>query len=193
MLIRSGATDYELQGRIRGTLDVPLSPAGVVEAERAAEVAREAAPAAVYTANTGCALQTARLVARACDRPVRRLRQLHGFDQGLWQGMLVDELCRRQPRLARQWQEHPWSVDPPEGEPLGAACNRVESALETMLARHPRGRIVLVVPPPLDRLVRWLVSAEPLGDLWQQPDDALVHDLPLNAQWRPVRDRQPTG
>jgi len=193
MLIRSGVTDYDLQGRIRGSLDMPLAAAGIAEAERAADAARLAGPKAVYSANTRCALDTARIVAAASGLAVRRLKPLRGFDQGLWQGMLVEELCRRQPRLARQWQDHPWSVAPPEGESLEEVCGRVEDTLETIRDRHPTGRIVLVVPPPLDRLVRWLVSGEPLDDLWQRGAAALVHDLPLAAQWRPTRERQPTA
>jgi len=193
MLIRSAATDYDLQGRIRGILDMPLAAAGIAEAERAADAARSARPQAVYAANAACALETAGIVARACGLAVRRLKPLRGFDQGLWQGMLVEELCRRQPRLARQWQEHPWSIAPPEGESLEAACSRVEDALETILDRHAAGRVVLVVPPPLDRLVRWLVSGEPLDDLWRTDAASLLLDIPLAAQWRPARERQPTA
>ena len=34
VVIRAGATDYEMQGRIRGTLDVPLCEQGIEEAEQ---------------------------------------------------------------------------------------------------------------------------------------------------------------
>ncbi|NBW95290.1 MAG: hypothetical protein EBR28_00805 [Planctomycetia bacterium] len=36
VVIRSGTTDYELQGRIRGTLDIPLAPEGLADARAAA-------------------------------------------------------------------------------------------------------------------------------------------------------------
>lgn len=201
IVIRAGATDYELQGRIRGTLDVPLSAAGEAEAEQAAGLLR-AGSRAIYTSRELCARETSRIVSvRAGIRP-RVLDGLHNLDQGLWQGLLVDDIRRKQPRLYRQWQDNPWSVAPPEGELLEDACERVERALEHIRRRHPGGWVVLVVSDPLDRIVRWLVAGESMGDLWarDQQRDPLV-ELPLAAQWaqraRPgapshARGRQPS-
>jgi len=185
ILIRAGATAYEAEGRIRGTLDLPLCAIGGVEAEQAARLLAAAPPDALYTSTARCALETARIVGRGCKLRPRRLADLGNLDFGLWQGMLVEEIERKQPRLARQWQEHPWSVVPPEGESLDEARDRVESALETVARRHPGGRVALVVPTPLDRLVHWLLHGAPLGDLWQRPPaPETLLELPLAAQWR---------
>lgn len=191
IVIRSGATDYELQGRIRGTLDIPLSDAGRVDAARAAALASAAAPDVIYTAGTACALETGRLVAAACGLRPQRLANLHNLDQGLWQGMLVDDIRRKQPRLHRQWQDNPWAVAPPEGELLEEACERVEAALEKLVRRHPAGRVALIVPQPLDRIVRWLVSGESMGDLWHHESERPPLDvLPVAAQWQPSHRRR---
>jgi probable phosphoglycerate mutase len=191
IVIRSGATDYELQGRIRGTLDIPLSDAGRVDAARAAALAAAAAPDVIYTAGTACALETGRLVAAACGLRPQRLANLHNLDQGLWQGMLVDDIRRKQPRLHRQWQDNPWAVAPPEGELLEEACERVEAALEKLVRRHPAGRVALIVPQPLDRIVRWLVSGESMGDLWHHESERPPLDvLPVAAQWQPSHRRR---
>jgi probable phosphoglycerate mutase len=192
LLIRSGATDYDLDGRIRGTLDIPLSTEGIAEAEAAAESLLVDPPEAVYVAASPCALETGRIVCRGLGLRSRPLADLGNLDLGLWQGLLVEEIRRRQPRLARQWEDNPWSVMPPDGEPVDEACDRVEAALERIIRRHPRGRVALVVPHPLDRIVRWVVAGEPLGDLWDRdPSSAPVVSLPLSAQWRPVLRHQP--
>lgn len=192
LVIRSGATDYDRLGRIRGTLDVPLSDAGHAEAVAAATGLASAAPDAIYVADDPCAIETADVIARALGLRQRLLSALHNLDLGLWQGMLVDDIRRKQPRLARQWQDNPWNVLPPDGEPLTDACARIEAGLERMLKRHPRGRIALVAPAPLDRLVRWVVAGEPLGDLWdRRADEPAVVELPVSAQWRATVRRQP--
>jgi broad specificity phosphatase PhoE len=192
LLIRSGATDYDLHRRIRGTLDIPLSREGIAEAEAAAEAILANPPEAVYVAAGPCALETGRIVSRRLGLRSRPLTDLGNLDQGLWQGLLVEEIRRRQPRLARQWEDNPWTVMPPEGEPLDEACDRVEAVLERIIRRHPRGRLALVVPHPLDRIVRWVVAGEPLGDLWdREPLPAPVVSLPLSAQWKPVLRPQP--
>jgi broad specificity phosphatase PhoE len=98
--------------------------------------------------------------------------------------MLVDEIRRKQPRLYRQWQDNPWAIAPPDGELLEEACERVEGALEKILRRHGEGRVALVVPEPLDRIVRWLVAGESMGDLWaRDPDCEPLAEIPVAAQW----------
>jgi len=185
LVIRSGLTDYDLQGRIRGTLDIPLCAAGVAEAKAAATAVAGTPPEALYTAPDGCSLETSRHIARACGLRPRRLADLSNLDQGLWQGMLVDELRVKQPRLYRQWQDNPWAVSPPEGELLEDACSRVESALERLLRRHPTGRVAVVVPAPLDQIIRWLTAGESPGDLWARgPADSAVVEVPLTSQWK---------
>lgn len=192
LVIRSGASDYDRLGRIRGTLDLPLSPQGMGEAEAAAAALSADPPTALYVADDTASAETAAIVARAAGLRPRPLAELHNLDLGLWQGMLVDDIRRKQPRLARQWEDNPWTVLPPEGELLDDACDRIEAGLERMLKRHPAGRVGLVVPHPLDRLVRWLVAGDSLGDLWdREPDQPAVLELPIAAQWSPAVRRQP--
>lgn len=191
IVIRAGESDYDEQGRIRGTLSMPLSPAGVADARRAAELVSIAAPAALYASTDACAAETAGIVGAACSLPPKRIANLANLDQGLWQGMLVDEIRTKQPRLYRQWRDNPWSVAPPEGELLEDACLRVEAALETLVRRHPTGRVAVVVPQPLDRVVRWIVAGESMGDLWGvEPERPPVAEFPLAVQWRPARRRR---
>lgn len=185
VVIRAGSTDFDLHGRIRGTLDIPLSAEGLAEAQAAAAAVSLTPPAAIYAAPDACSLETARHVARACSLRARRLDDLANLDQGLWQGMLVDDIRLKQPRLYRQWQDNPWAVSPPEGELLEDACSRVEGVLERMFRRHPAGRVAVVVPAPLDQVVRWLTAGESMGDLWGRgPAESAVVDIPLAEQWK---------
>lgn len=188
MVIRSGATDYDLQGRIRGTLDLPLAPEGEAAAARAGARMAIDPPTAIYASADESATATARIIGRACGLRPRELRGLANVDMGLWQGRLVDEIRDTQPRLHRQWQDNPWSVAPPEGELLEEACERVEAALERLFKRHPSGTIAVVVPRPVDAIVAWLVSGRSMGDLWQFEAAAELVDLiPVAAQWQPPR------
>ena len=189
VVIRSGATDYDRQGRIRGTLDIPLCAEGIADAERAAATlatpsANGSTITAIYTSSAACAVETASIVGRALGLRPRTAAELENLDQGLWQGMLVEDLRRKQPRLYRQWQDNPWSISPPEGELLEEACGRVEDALVKLLKRHADGRIAVVVPPPLDQIIRWLVAGESIGDLWSlDAAQTAVAEIPLAAQW----------
>jgi phosphoserine phosphatase len=195
IVIRAGATDYEQQGRIRGAVDIPLCAAGIAEAERAVALLTGQPVVALYTAKEVCAVETGRIIGRALGLKPRGVSDLQNLDQGLWQGMLVEEIRRKQPRLYRQWQDNPWAVAPPEGELLEEACERVEGAIERLLRRHGEGRVAVVVPEPIDRIVRWLVAGESMGDLWaHDPLGEPLTEIPVAAQWagkRPSGRRQP--
>ena len=79
----------------------------------------------------------------------------------------MDEVRHSHPKVYRQLQEHPETVCPPEGEPLGVAFDRVKAALERLLKKQRTGTIALVVPEPLYCLVRSLLEDAEVGDLWK--------------------------
>ena len=166
VVIRTGPTDYDLQGRISGNLDIPLTPAGIAAASETARHLAAAPPVALYTSPTTCAIETADVIGDRLHLVPRRVPHLVGLDLGLWQGMLVSEIRRRQPRLARHWEEDPWTVVPPDGEPLSAARDRIAQAIGKMVARHPGERVAVVVPQPIDRIIRSLLTDDGPGDLW---------------------------
>jgi len=173
ILVRPGATDYDLQGRIQGTIDIPLSEDGQHQVEASAsEIVAQSlqaeAPSAVYASPNQSAEQTAALIADALDLKPRTLERLTNLNQGLWQGMLVDDVRSKQPKVYRQWQEQPETVCPPEGETVMAAMQRVAIVLKKLLKKHREDEvIVLVTPEPLASVVRHVVRQDALGDLWK--------------------------
>jgi broad specificity phosphatase PhoE len=167
VLIRPGATDYDQQRRIQGTLDVPLNEQGGAQVARLIEELRGRGMETIYTSAGEPALQTAQAIAKALDIRCKKLDRMQNLDHGLWQGMLIEEVRLRQPKVYRQWQEQPETVCPPQGEMLSQAEDRVSAALTPLLKRHKGGIIGLVVPEPLASVVRhWLKQSE-LGDLWK--------------------------
>jgi broad specificity phosphatase PhoE len=167
LLVRPGSTDFDEQGRIKGTLDIPLSQAGSLQVTRIVQELRETKIDQVYTSPCRCAEQTAAILAGDHRLKVKKLTELQNLDHGLWHGKLIDEVRHSHPKVYRQLQEHPETVCPPEGEPLGVAFDRVKAALERLLKKHRTGIIALVVPEPLFALVRSLLEEAEVGDLWK--------------------------
>ena len=143
VLIRPGTTDYHLDKRILGRLDVPLNAEGNREVVRLIEELRPLHLEAVYSADCRPAVQTAEAIAEALDIKLRKLDLLKNLDYGLWQGMKIEEVRVKQPKVYRQWQESPEFVCPPEGEMLSQAEDRVRSCVTRLLKRnkdHVQGR-----------------------------------------------------
>jgi broad specificity phosphatase PhoE len=167
VLIRPGATDYDQQGRIQGVLDVPLCDEGAHEVARLSQELKDQGLEVIYSSACERALQTAQGVAKALEIKFKPLDNLQNLDHGLWQGMLVEDVKRKQPKVYRQWQEQPASVCPPEGEMLNDAQLRVRNVLGRLLRKHKQGTVGLVVPEPLASLVRAYLGRGEVGDLWQ--------------------------
>src|SRR5579885_2044340 len=83
----------------------------------------------------------------------RRIDELRNLDQGLWQGLQIDEIKRRNFRVFRMWLDDPLTVCPPLGESVEDALGRIRSALRPLIKRHQGEAIGLVVGEPLAQLV----------------------------------------
>lgn len=167
VLIRPGATDYDQQRRIQGTLDVPLNVQGSAEVAQMIDRLRDLNMEVVYASDSQPSLQTGEIIAEALDIKLKKLDAMENLNYGLWQGMLIDEVRRKQPKVYRQWQEMPQNLCPPEGEMLSDAEQRVRVGIGKILKRHKEGVVGLVVPEPLATLVRHVLHQGELGDLWK--------------------------
>lgn len=167
VLIRPGATDYDQQGRIQGVLDVPLSSDGASEVARVGAELAGLGVEVVYSSACARAMQTASRIAEIIGVKFKKLENMQNLDHGLWQGMLVEDVRRKQPKVYRQWQDQPESVCPPEGEMLGEARQRAVGALGKIIKKHKQGVVGLVAPEPLASLIRCHLDHSEMGDLWQ--------------------------
>ncbi|MBN2024689.1 MAG: histidine phosphatase family protein [Pirellulales bacterium] len=171
ILIRPGSTDYDQEERVQGNLDIPLNTQGAAEVTRVIQELAGREIEVVYSPDCEPACETAKVIAAAFGCKRRTLDQMENLDHGLWQGMKIDEIRRKYPRVYKQWQEQPESVCPPEGETLDHAEHRMTAAMAKLLKRHREGTIVLVAPEPMARLVRRFLDHGQLGDLWKAPAD----------------------
>jgi broad specificity phosphatase PhoE len=194
VLIRPGSTDYDDQGRIQGTLNLPLSERGQAEAADAAERLRDQQIHRIYCGAEESARATARTIAKALGLRLRELKNLHNVNQGLWQGLPVEEVRQRHPRVYRQWCDEPTTVCPPEGETVMDALERTRSVLKPLLRRHRDETIGLVVPQPLDDVVRCYLTERDLSHVWDGPPsngrwevvDVVVEQAKPSTRWRGV-------
>jgi broad specificity phosphatase PhoE len=167
ILIRPGLTEYDQQSRIQGTLDIPLSDAGRKQAAEAAEALRPYLPKALYCSPGSSPEETAGILGQAFDLKPKTLDQLQNVNLGLWQGLVVEEIRRKQPKVYKQWQEHPETIHPPEGETLAQVNERVEEVLTKLGRKYRSGAIALIAAEPLASLIRQRVEGSEIGDLWR--------------------------
>ena len=172
LLIRPGTTEYDQQGRVQGTLNIPLCEDGRQEVETMVEELRGQTIAAIYASPCQAAEQTAESLGQAFDVKVKTIEKFENLDHGLWQGMLVADVKAKQPKVYRQWQESPENVCPPQGETLGEAKERVSAAFTKLLKKHKSdGLFAVVAPEPLASVICNVVRHDSWGDLWHSATD----------------------
>ena len=142
-LIRPGATDFDHQHRIQGALDLPLSADGESEIDSAIEEVRASGIEIIYSSPNEPALSTAQRLGEALQIPVKSLDGLSNYNLGLWQGLTIEEIKHKYPKVYKQWKEFPDRVCPPEGEDNSEALQRAMKALAKPLKRKiPFGLVV---------------------------------------------------
>ena len=175
ILIRPGTTDFEQQGRIMGTLDIPLNEDGRAEIEGIGRRLHEENVQIIYHSPGQAAEESARVLAEILDAKTKTNGSVRNLDLGLWQGKLIDEVKRTQRKVYRLWQEQPESVCPPEGETLAAVQKRVETFVNRLRRKHKTGSVALVAPEPYASILRAHLLQEEVGDLWRSESQC--------AQW----------
>ena len=166
-IIRPGSTDYDQQRRIKGNLDIPLNAEGTQQVKDTVNQLAQQGLEAIYSSPCQSAEQTAQFIAERLGVKWKTLEQLANLDHGLWQGRLIDEVKRQQPKAYRMWQEHPETVCPPSGEMVRDAQRRVQSVIDKVLKKHRKGAAGIVAPEPLASLIRGQLCQADLDDLWK--------------------------
>ena len=170
-VLQTGQTTWEQQSRLESAAGSPLTEEGETTIRSAARELLGHSISTVYAYTTGePERQTAELVATTLRVKMRERKTLHELDYGLWQGLTVEEIKRRQPRAYRQWSKTPASIRPPEGETLDEAQERLKAALKEITKRHKNGAALLVLRPILTGLLRCLTEDQAVGNLWQRVD-----------------------
>jgi alpha-ribazole phosphatase len=174
VLLRHAETDESMRGRCYGSLDVPLSAAGLRHAAALGLALRELGAAAVYASPLVRALDTARAIASAQRlEPVVR-PELRELDFGELEGLAYDEIAAERPELYRFWMEEPAGVRFPGGESLADLRERVLPVLAEIRERHAGETAVVVAHGGVVRVA--------LADVLGIPDAAIFRlDQPPGA------------
>ncbi|MBS0266634.1 MAG: histidine phosphatase family protein [Planctomycetes bacterium] len=160
ILIRPGCTEFDEQQRIQGNLDLPLSPGGRQQVERLLKELEHVKIDYLFSSPCEPARSTAEAISLARGLNLREVEGLHNVNHGLWQGLKIEDIRRKHPKVFKQWQESPEAICPPEGELLSEAIARVKKALEKPLKK--KGNLAFVAADPLATIICAVVQGLPL-------------------------------
>ena len=145
VLVRHGATDWNLQGRCQGATDRELNAVGMRQAEETAAILTQESFHAIYSSALKRARQTAESIAEPHNLPVAIEDELRELDHGELEGLTFNEIKDTYPDFIRRWRTTPAEAQVPGGERLADVAERAWSGLNRIVERHPTAQTIGVV------------------------------------------------
>jgi probable phosphoglycerate mutase len=141
-LIRDGETDWNLEKRIQGQIDIPLNEKGRRQALEMAIHASSHGFSAIYSSDLSRALETARMLGqRRNPETIVSLRERHF---GIFQGITAEEGKSSYPEAYGKYLDRDVEYDFESGESLKAFEKRVIDSIAFLMRRH-QGEAIAVV------------------------------------------------
>jgi alpha-ribazole phosphatase/probable phosphoglycerate mutase len=132
-LIRHGQTDWNIQGRIQGSHDIPLNERGRRQAELLAKAMDSRPVSRIFSSTLTRAMETAERISRRQKVDICPMPRLIEVEFGKWQGMTWDEIMEAYPKEYRLWALGPDEVSPPGGETQDQVISRCVLAAREIL------------------------------------------------------------
>jgi broad specificity phosphatase PhoE len=178
--VRHGETTWNLEGRMQGHLDAPLTTRGLREARRDGAALRgliegDGTYALVFSP-MGRTRETARIIAEEArpyvhsERSDARLREVSWGD---WDGLTIAEIKARDPAMWQAHIEDRWNVGAPGGECYRVLYERVAAWFASV---QDEPRLIVVSHGALGRVLRGIYLGLTPDAMLQlrEPQDALI-------------------
>jgi probable phosphoglycerate mutase len=143
-IIRHGETDWNIEKRIQGQIDIPLNATGRAQALAMAYNAAHHKFSAIYSSDLNRALDTAQGLAERLGLEVNPLPQLRERHYGIFQGLTAAEGEQRHPEAHARYIARDLDYDFETGETLRALAERAVEGI-AWLARHHAGETIAAV------------------------------------------------
>jgi len=143
IVVRHGETLYNIQNRITGQSDVPLSPLGERQAELVGAYLAKEKIDLVVSSDLSRARATAQAIARLHDLPVQDDADLREIAMGEWEGHNGEEINARFTDSQVQWRASPTTYAiSGGGETITQVHARIARAVERWYAQYPDATVV---------------------------------------------------
>ena len=134
-IVRHGETEWNVQQRMQGRLDSPLTEAGKQHAQANGAVIRSLGGVQqLCVSPSGRTMETAFIVNSHTQCPIEYFDELMERDCGEWSGRTIDEISDQYPQAWLEREQDPFYFRPPGGENLQDMLERAHEFLESLYA-----------------------------------------------------------
>ena len=145
LLVRHGATDWNLQGRCQGATDLDLNEVGIRQAEQIAASLTNETIHGIYSSNLKRAQQTAQFISLHRQLPVLIETDVRELDHGELEGLTFAEIKENYSQFIQKWRTEPAEIQVPGGERLVDVAQMAWNGLNRIVQLHTAQETLVVV------------------------------------------------
>lgn len=177
ILVRHGKTDWSNDNRIQGEVDIPLNDEGLQQVRDVASRLSGEKIEAIFSSQLARSYITAEEIAIHHKLKVRKVKELNEVNQGLWQGLLLSEVKKRYKRQYNLWKQDPTLVQPPKGESIKDAYDRVITLVQKLIDKYSDGTICIVSHEIITGLIKCHFENFDLEDMWSHTLNRAMYEI----------------
>lgn len=143
-IIRHARTRWNLEKKLQGSADIPLSTEGIRDAALWGDLLKAQKFDLILSSPMIRAKQTAGILSDALGAKIVYDRDLREQDFGTWEGCTLTDIRTHTPGAVELEESRGWDFCPPEGESRMAVLKRASRAVDAAQKRFDRKKILMV-------------------------------------------------
>ena len=155
LLVRHGATEWNLEKRMQGSLDSPLLKEGIEWAMKAADFLSMSDISTTYMLSSPLkrAFVTAEYIARKTECRVETMDYLSEMNHGLFDGLTLEEAEALIPGFSEKRAKDRWNIPWPKGESYADVYKRALIVYEHIANLSGFERIICVAHETINKVL----------------------------------------
>jgi probable phosphoglycerate mutase len=171
-LVRHGQTEWNIDRKIQGRLDSPLTALGIKQAKELAKKLELLAIDHIYTSSSNRAIQTATHLRGNRNIPFVKTDALMEISLGKWEGKKWSDIEKDFPDELQLMNDHPesYTARETEGETFFQAQDRLITFVNKIRHKHVGKSVLLVSHALAIKVIINYFRGGTMETLWEGPD-----------------------
>lgn len=167
-LVRHGETAWNKEGRVQGSVDVPLNEKGIELAEITSEGMRDIPLDVIFSSPLIRARKTAEIMQRGRNIPIFVDARLQEMGFGRYEGTVIKEAMQNEANALHNFIRHPGAYKAMDGESFSQVIGRAQNFIDEVLipAQERWQNVMLASHGAFIRCFLRCIEARPLSEFW---------------------------
>lgn len=168
-IVRHGETEFNVQKRMQGRLDSPLTQRGIDTSKSLGEHLEHTKFDRIFCSPSPRAVRTAEIINGNRTSNIEIEDELREMNLADWEGKSKEELEQLYPEEYKIFWNEPQLFKPKEGEDFQQVQDRAVALIKKLIAENEKGNILIVTHSVVILTIVKYFLNYPLQRLWEPP------------------------